>query len=133
AFLGAGGVGSRGEALVAYLRGFMLTSPQQTRARELIEDLGCEQYRQRERASKNLLALGPGVIHLLRAGADDPMLERRRRIAKCLAELEPKLAPSKIEAAIRLIKARPPAGANSLLQEFLPFACDAGVSNELAS
>jgi len=58
------------------------------RVRQLIEDLGVEDYRQREEAQKELIKMGLPVRRVLQKHSSDGNAERARRIKTILAHFE---------------------------------------------
>ncbi|HKB40175.1 MAG TPA: PQQ-binding-like beta-propeller repeat protein, partial [Gemmataceae bacterium] len=66
----------------------VLTPPQQERLRKLVHDLDDRRFPIREKASRELTALGPAAVPALRQALDDrPSLEARRRLEQLLETL----------------------------------------------
>src|SRR5512144_3068645 len=78
----------QGAALVAFVRNLGLTHEEHERAGRLIEELGDERYRVRDRATRDLLSMKSAARSLLQDVLRDADQERRRRAELCLPVLE---------------------------------------------
>jgi hypothetical protein len=111
-----------GPALLAFLRRQVPDSAQAAELRRRIGELGDRSFKVREKATRELRALGGAAVPALREAAksDDPETARRAR-----SLLRPANGPSPAalaEAALHLIAYRRPAGAVAALLDFLPAA-----------
>jgi HEAT repeat protein len=88
----------------------------------LLRLLGDESFEKRERASGDLVALGPPAVPLLREASRTSDVEIVRRAEECLAILEKRPVRFSAITAARLLAARKPAGAVQVLLNFAPFA-----------
>src|SRR5689334_2491794 len=55
---------------------------------ELLRRLGSDQVLERERAERDLVALGEAALPALRKASDDPDLERKARVGAVLSTIE---------------------------------------------
>jgi hypothetical protein len=125
--LKAAGVGVDGPALLAFLR---TQGPDPARLRqikELIRQLGADDFDAREKAVEGLVARGAAARPLLQEAtrSQDPEVARRAR--DCLRRLGPVEDRQVVAAAVRLAACRQPAGSAEVLLGALP-----GAGEELA-
>ncbi len=123
-------VSADGPALLEYLRRHTLTAAQRQQVRELLPQLGNDDFPVRQKASGGLLTLGPAVVPHLRRALEDPDEEVRERLRAALAVLEPAAQPAVSAAVVRLLRARAPAGAVGVLLAYLPEADNERVEEE---
>lgn len=131
--LRAAGVAVDGPSLLSYFRKRSLSGEQRDRIRELIPRLGDDAFALRQRASLELLALGPAVLGHLRAARGNPDEEIKERLRAILGELEKHSRPSVSCAAARLLRVRAPGGAVEVLLGYLPEAEGDSVAEEVLS
>jgi HEAT repeat protein len=121
-----------GKDLLDYLRGQVPTAGDEKEIEALFRQLDSASFKERQRASMGLIAMGPKMVpvlkRLLQAG---PPLEVRRRAEGCMAAVHKKFSPAVTAAAVRLAKARKPDNACATLLEFAPFAPDDMVAEEV--
>src|SRR5262245_56282961 len=109
-----------GPALLAAFRKRTLSPEQATRAKALIVQLGDKAYAVRDRASTELVALGPAVIPMLRQATAGGDLERLRRLEKCITRIEARAKDDTLpHVAARLLAVRKPAGGTDALLAYL--------------
>src|SRR5207253_5852596 len=86
----------------------------------LIERLNSGKFKDREKATSELIAIGlPARPFLVRAAMHKDA-EVRRRVAECLAAIESAISVDVELAALRLLQARRPEGACQALLAYLP-------------
>ena len=119
-----------GPGLLTYFRQRALTEDVRKKADALVVKLSSGNFRQRERASAGLIALGPAARPALARALKNGDAEVRRRAQECIDALERTSSPEVEAAAVRLLKVRRPDGACALLLDFLPAVRDAGVEDE---
>lgn len=120
-----------GPGLLTHFRKRVPTADVRKKADDLVEKLSSGNFRQRERASADLVALGtPARLALARALKHSDA-EVRRRAQECLNAIERTAGPEADAAAVRLLKARRPDGACAVLLDYLPAVRDAGVEEEV--
>jgi HEAT repeat protein len=168
--LRAAKIGSDGPSLLEYFRQQKPASGQLEKIQVLIRRLGDRSYEAREKASKDLAAMGFSAAPLLRQAVMSPDPEIRRRAEYCLQQLgrgpkhfpllavgaqigvlrqpttgagvifalvgyqnlrEKSFNPSVTVAAARLLAFKKPPGAAEVLLDYLPFAPDETVPEEV--
>ena len=97
---------------------------------ELIRRLGADDFDERENALAALRKIGGRAMPLVRAAMHDSDAEVARRAERFLKEVEPP-PPLPAVAAARLLARRGPADAVPVLLDYLPFAGDEAVEDEV--
>jgi hypothetical protein len=129
--LRAAKVGTDGPALVAYLRKRVVPDVDAGKVRELIQQLGDDDFLTRERASTALASLGDLAVPFLEQASKDRDIEVVRRAEACLKRIGGGYGANVDMAAVRLLAVRKPAGAIEALLGFLPFASNSRVADEV--
>src|SRR6185437_11048240 len=119
-----------GPALVALLRKQTPSMAALEQARALIRKLGDDAFKAREKASKDLVALGAIAIPLLREAVKDDDREVARRARDCLQRIGEQSSKAQVSAAIHLLGLRKPAGAAEALLNYLRDG-DVDLANEV--
>jgi outer membrane protein assembly factor BamB len=127
--LAAAHVSSAGPDLVEFFRKHTPVEADRDRIRTLIRELGDDSYPVRERASAELVALGPAATPLLKEAEKDSDVEVARRAERCRQLIEPYPTAAVATAAARLLALRRPAGAVEALLGYLPAAEDDSVAD----
>ncbi len=117
-----------GPALLDFFRRRTPSPNDEQAIRAAIRRLGDEAFRVRERASAELLRVGPLAAPLLRQALADPDPEVVTRARKCLERIEKDFDPALVAAAAQRLAQLRPAGAVDALLNFLPFARDESVT-----
>ncbi len=125
------GAGTNDGAILEVFRKRTLTDEELSRLTSLIQQLGSDQFDVRETASAELAAAGRRALALIRRALKDPDLEVATRAKRCLQQIERRNDQPMILAALRLVASRRPAGAVETLLNFLPFADDEVVEEEV--
>lgn len=120
-----------GANLLDEFRKRTLTDSDREKVLGLIRNLGAADLANREKASASLLALGPAAAPLLRQTAQVGDAQVRLYTQKCLESIEKDGSTALPAAAIRLIALRKPAGAAEALLDYLPFAENDAITEEL--
>jgi len=82
----------------------MLTPPQQERLRKLVRDLDDRRFAVRDKASRELTAIGPAAVPALRQALDSkPSVEARRRLEELLESLSGTALSSEQLQALRAV------------------------------
>ncbi|HWY86190.1 MAG TPA: HEAT repeat domain-containing protein [Gemmataceae bacterium] len=125
------GLGVDGPALLDYFkkRTFRETNPREVSV--LIVQLGDEDFEVREHAYDRLLTLGGGALAGIKEAEKSKDAEVNRRADELRRRIEAKAEPNLQAAAARLIATTRPAGAAEVLLNYLPFAADQQVTDEL--
>jgi HEAT repeat protein len=117
-------------ALMEYFRKRTLFEADQPKVKELVRKLGDDVFVVRNKATNDLIALGPTALPLLREALTDADTEIARRAASCLEAIEKQLNSAASSAAARML-ARRKAAATQVLLGFLPFAEDESVADDV--
>ncbi len=118
--------------LLHFFRQRTLSEDQLRRIRDLIQQLGDAQFIRRDRASKDLVQFGSPASPLLEKALATPAdLETGRRLQTCVAAIRKKHPASLPLAAVRLLRQKAPPQAAAVLLDYLPFANDRGVEEEI--
>jgi HEAT repeat protein len=131
--LKAAKVATDGPALLDYLRRHTLDGGSEARLRALVRQLGDDSFDRRERASRELAALGGLARPFLRQALSDPDAEVRRRAEDCLRQIDRKGpaaegSPQVAAAVLRRVARLKPAGAARTLLAYLPSVEDEAVA-----
>jgi hypothetical protein len=125
-------VASDGPALLTFLRSQIRGEADRKAINELIKQLSDETFEVREKATTQLIALGPVAIPFLRDAAKDDDAEVVRRAKHCLEKIGSAARPDgAIGAALRLVATRKPAGAAEALLALAPSVTEPELKNEL--
>lgn len=122
-----------GPAVIAFVRQHTLTEADRERIESLIAKLGDKSFRVREKASAELVDLGHKVGALLRPSLKNPDREVVRRAEECLLRVEKdeKNKVSLMMSAVRLLAVRKPSETAEVLLNYLPFADEEAVLEEI--
>lgn len=120
-----------GPALQAMLRKRTLTPPEQEKVKVWIRKLGDKSFTVREQAVAELVTRGTMILPLLREALKDTDLEVSRRAQRCIKRIEQEPAHRLPASAIRLLALRKPADATETLVNYLPFAEDESLIDEV--
>jgi hypothetical protein len=127
------GLKTDGASLLTFFRQRTLTPVDRALAEDLIQKLGANSFRVREQATARLLERGPVVVELLKKVLEHPPdLEVVIRAEECIKQIQEKDFSSLVlSAAARLVKDRRPEGAVPVLLDYLPFADNESVADEV--
>lgn len=125
------GVATDNSSLLEFFRKRTLSEAEQSKLAETVRRLGDNSFAIREKASQDLMAAGRTALPFLRPAVKDPDLEIARRAQRCLDEIESGSGTSLALAASRLLSLRRPMGATEVILNFLPFADDETLEDEL--
>ncbi len=117
--------------LLQYFRKRTFREPDPKKLDQFVSDLGAQSFAAREKAYAGLIALGPSGLPAVRLAETSKDDEVRRRATNIRQEIEQKADPVIQAAVARLIAVRKPAGAAQVLVDYLPFAADESVVEEL--
>jgi hypothetical protein len=120
-------------ALPDRFRANMLTADEARQVAQLVRQLQADDFRDRERAFRELQHWRPGAEVLLRRHAAAADLETGRRIHQLLHPGLGRWSPLQEEAAVRLLKRQASRETADLLVAYLTFTEDPGVVREIAS
>jgi HEAT repeat protein len=129
--LQAANLGTEGPALLDFFRKRSALEVDRQRLVSLIQQLGARSPLERDRAAGELIAIGPAALPLLRQAVHDPDEQLIAAGAqRCLHFLEDGSSAVPI-AATRLLAVRKTPGTIEVLLNYLPFADDDGVIEEV--
>jgi hypothetical protein len=118
-------------SLLEFFGARTLSDEQRDRAELLVTQLGASAFKDREHALHDLIAMGPAVRTILRAGLAHPDNEVQRRCELALDKVTEADKPLQVRnAAIRLIASRRLPRAVDTLLAFLPWADSEDVADE---
>jgi HEAT repeat protein len=98
---------------------------------QFIRQLGSEKVEEREQATRELTRIGRPARAWLEKAKDDPDAEIASRAASCLRQIERNGRFATSLAAVRLLLKRQPARTVEALLQYLPFADDEDVEEEI--
>jgi hypothetical protein len=128
--LKAARVGVGGPALLEFLRKKAPDPARVRKVRDLIRQLGADEFEAREKAVEGLVAQGVQALPLLQEATRSPDAEVARRARECLRRIGPLDDRQVVAAAVRLVAWRKPAGAAEALLGALAGA-DEGLAREI--
>jgi HEAT repeat protein len=100
------------------------------RTKELIKQLGADDFKTREQAAAALVELGSAAVPLLKRAAKDPDLEVAKRAQECLEKIGDREGDKLVFPALRLVALRRPDGAADALLDCLARTKDEDVQRE---
>lgn len=119
------------EALLTFFRQRSLKDGDRKVIEDLVAKLGSERYAERTSATKELLLRGPLALPFLRAALKDQPLEVVRRAEACIRKIESSLGNEASATAARVLAARGAPGAAEVLLNYLPYADDPWLQEEV--
>jgi hypothetical protein len=129
--LRAGGRPVAGPGLLEFLRQRTPPAVDAAGVRRLVRQLGDDSYEARQKASAQLLALGPAAAPFLHEAAANGDAEVARRARECLERLSAPADAAQVSAAVRLAGLRAPDGAAEVLLTLLVRTRDEAVAREV--
>lgn len=120
-----------GPALLEFFRKRTLSDADKDKLQDTLRRLGDVSFRVREQATADLIAAGESAQKLLAEAAHDPDLEVARRATHCLEHITSTAVLAQTLAATRLLAVRKPAGATEVLLNYLPFATEDVIEDEI--
>lgn len=129
--LKAHGIATDGPGLLAFFRQRTSDVSDTTRIKALVRQLGDDQFKQREKASKQLVMIGPRARPFLQEAVKDADPEISRRARECLTHIGEGVTAATISAAVRVLAREKPAEAAAALLAYLPSAEDEAVAESI--
>jgi hypothetical protein len=126
------GVAPEGPALVEFFRLKTVSDDQRRSISELVQQLGSGSYRERENATKRLIALGPAAAPALQQALKSSDAEVVTRAQRCLRVLKTNPPEEIMGAAARLLASRPAPKAVEALLAYIPDAPAPEVEEDIA-
>jgi HEAT repeat protein len=124
-------IGTDGPALVAFFRNRAPTPENRLRVKLLVRRLGSGTPKERSRAAAELTALGPAAVPALQAALKDLNDEMVMQAGRCLQAIQNGPGPALPAAAARLLALRRPDGAVAALLDYLSYADDEWLREEV--
>jgi HEAT repeat protein len=128
-----GKVASDGPALVKFMSTHIPTDQDRARLDPLITKLGDKSFKVRDLAAKELGKEGPLVLAQLRPLLNGGDLEMVRRAQSIIDEIERRFTSAQTAAAVRLLRDRKPKGAVPVLLNYLPYAANDLIEDEVVT
>jgi HEAT repeat protein len=125
------GIGLTDEDLLEFFRKRTLSDADRDRMKTLIQQLGDDSYEVREKASRDLVALGTAAEGVLNMALKSPDLEVAHRAEECLRQIKRGVGGAISAAAARLLAVRKPREAAGVLLAYLPFADNETVADDV--
>jgi HEAT repeat protein len=127
------GIATDGPGLLAFFRTRPIQVESSQRLEELVARLAGYSYRDRDKASRLLIAQGAAAVPVLKKAltTHDVDEDTVRRVQQCLQKIENGDGPELAVAAARLLVIRQPAGAVEVLLDYLPGVQDEWVKDEV--
>ena len=116
------GIAADGPSLIKYFQARTPSAGDQARYAELVRALGDKRFSVREKATRDLIAIGEPALPFLKKALKDGDLEMTRRAAGCIRAIERVPFATLTAAAAHLLALRRPDGAAEVLLAYLPFA-----------
>jgi len=125
------GLSVDGPALLDYFKKRTYPEADPKEMADLIQKLGDEDFETREKSYERLLALGAGALFGIKEAEKNKDPEVNRRADEIRHRIEAKADPNIQAATARLIAKLKPAGSAAVLLNYLPFAADQEVTDEI--
>jgi hypothetical protein len=125
------GVRGDSESLVQFLRRRSLNEAKRSEVRGWVRDLGSARFTTRQKATRQLLALGPPVLPYLQQALTNPDVEVVSRARRCLDQIRHGPGPELPAAVVRLLVQRRPNRTIETLLSYLPSAESEAVAEEV--
>src|SRR5437763_8365819 len=129
--LQAANVATDNESLLKYLKARTLDEGSRQKVQGLILDLDSDKYHVRETASKELKKLGRPALPFLKNVTKSAPLEVVKRAEQCVQEITAKTASEPVAEVVRLLALREPPGAAEVLFNYLSFADEPMLEEEV--
>jgi len=131
-FLKAANITTDAAGLIAFFKKRTLSDDDRKNLEKLVLQLDSNQFSQRQEASQRLVEIGTPALPFLRNAVVGTSLEMTRRVEECIKQIERGPGPALPSAAARLLAQRAPAEAIAVLLDYVPFADDTSVEDEVA-
>jgi hypothetical protein len=113
-----------GPGILAFIRARTTTAEQRRELIGKVRALGSAEFKEREKAMRQLIAVGRPALPYLRPAVEDSDLELSRRARRCIELIQRRKDPSFMALAALLLKARRPDGTVPALLDYLPNVAD---------
>jgi HEAT repeat protein len=125
------GIAADGGGLLDFLRSVSPADADPEQAEQLVRQLGSENFKLREEATRKLVAMGCRALPALRQSLKGSDAEIARRATACIEQIDRPGCWGLPLAAVRLLVKQRPPGAVEVLLRYLPYAPDEEVEEEV--
>jgi HEAT repeat protein len=125
------GIATDGAGLVSFIRQRTIDVADEAHIKALVRQLGDDQFKVREKASRQLVRLGARVRPFLQAAAEDADPEIARRAREGLQRIGVGTPAATVVAAVRVLAREKPPEAAAVLLAYLPSADDDNVAETI--
>jgi hypothetical protein len=125
------GIATDGTGLLTFFKQRTADISDEARIKALVRQLGDDQFKVREKASKQLVMIGPRARPFLQTGAKDADPEIARRAQECLARIGEGATAATVSAAVRVLAREKPPEAAAALLAYLPASEDESVAETI--
>jgi hypothetical protein len=125
------GVAADGPGLLAFFRQRTVDVSDEGRIKGLVRQLGDDRFKVREKASKQLVMIGPRARPFLQTAVKDSDPEIARRAQECLQQIGEGATGAVVSSAVRVLARRHPPEAAAVLLAYLPAAEDESVAETI--
>jgi hypothetical protein len=125
------GIPTDGAGLAAYIKQRTASGADEERIKTLVRQLGDDEFKAREAASRQLVMLGSRARPFLQAALRDTDPEVKRRAQDCLERIAKGTSASTMSAAVRVLARRKAPSAAAILLDYLPSAEDERVAETI--
>jgi hypothetical protein len=129
--LKAAGIATDGPGLVKFFRERTLTVGDEAHIKALVRQLGDDEFKSREQASRQLVLVGSRARPFLQAAEKDADPEIARRAHDCLERIARDTTGSALATAVRVLAMRQPPQAAAVLLNYLPSAEDERIADAI--
>jgi HEAT repeat protein len=129
--LKAAGIPTDGPGLATYFKKRSTTVANAERIKELVRQLGDDDFKTREEASRQLIMLGPRARPFLHVALKDSDPEVVRRAQDCLERISKGMSVTALSAAVRTLARLKPPNAAAVLLNYLPSAEDERIAETI--
>jgi len=130
-FLRQAGLKTDDASLLTFFRNRTLTVADEARVRALVRQLGDRSFRRRQHASAELIATGRSALVFVRPAVHDDDIEVIRRARRIISAINTDSEIQRVTAAGRLLAVRKPPGSARVILDYLPFAHDDTIEEEM--
>jgi hypothetical protein len=129
--LKAAGIPTDGPGLATYFKKRTITVSNAERIKQLVRQLGEDEFKTREEASRQLMMLGPRARPFLQVALRDSDPEIVRRAQDCLERISRGMSVTALAAGVRTLARLKPPDAAAVLLNYLPSAEDERVAETI--
>src|SRR5207302_4548092 len=129
--LHAANVATDNESLLTYLKARTLDDDSRQQVQKLILELDSDKYAVRQKATTELKQLGRPALPYLKKTMKNSALEVVERAKECVQAISARTASEPVAEVVRLLALREAPGAAEALFNYLPFADEPALEEEI--